>query len=86
MIEMTVEERWDRLDAALRAKEQLVGEAMELAARNEALKPILRHYAGMAIEAGCINVPCPECGGLLSGSTVAECRDCGARWSVQAIA
>ena len=85
MTQMTVEERWERLDAALREKDELMAEAMGIAARDDMLKSVLRHYAGMAIESGC-DIPCPECGGPLLGDEVRECRDCGARWTLQAIA
>ena len=81
---MTVEERWERLEAALRAKDELVAEAMELAARNERLQSVLRHYGGMAIQVGA-DIPCPECGGQLIGEETRQCRDCGARWSTRAV-
>ena len=78
-IEMTVEERWDRLDELLREKDALVAEAMELTARDERLKSALRHYGGLAIQVGG-DIPCPECGGPIIGEDPRECRDCGARW------
>ena len=80
-IEMSVEERWNRLDDALRLKELEQAEQ----ARLDALQNVLLHYAGMAIEAGA-DVPCPHCGGPLIGSPERECRDCGARWSVEDVA
>ena len=84
VMEMSVEERWERLDAVLREKDELMADAMELAARTERFRSVLRHYGGLAIEAGC-DIPCPECGGPLLGEETRECRDCGARWSVATV-